>query len=67
MKTTIFVALGRHSISKAAANAAVTYKYIINWRGVDIRVSTRDQMPNSDDEGSYRFRTVTTTTGEESS
>jgi hypothetical protein len=28
MRTTIFVALGRHSMFKASANAAVTYKSI---------------------------------------
>jgi len=49
--------------SQRSSNLQIHFKL----ERVDSGVSTRDQTPNSDDERSYRFRTVTTTTGEESS
>jgi len=58
MRTTIFVALGRQSIFKASANAAVTYKPVMNRRDSAIRLVQLVQ-------GTYRFRTVTTATSEE--
>ena len=62
MRTTIFVALGRHSIFKASANAAVTYKL----NTLSHKISTTDAICDSADEGTYRFRPVTAATGEES-